>query len=118
MPTPCSRTGPQLACSVNTGGNAWRARKGDIAAPVSRRQGVLSSVGTRAWFQIDREGDRFVTLKTLHESSHWFTCAGLTDIATWSVDRGTCVCVMRSPKQSSGALHAGRPDEIQQEGEG
>jgi hypothetical protein len=34
---------------------------------------LLSAVGTRAWFQIDREGDRFATLKTLHESSHWFT---------------------------------------------
>jgi hypothetical protein len=34
---------------------------------------LLSAVGTRAWFQIDREGDRFATLKTLHESNHWFT---------------------------------------------
>lgn len=34
---------------------------------------LLSAVGTRAWFQIDREGDRFATLKTLHESGHWFT---------------------------------------------
>jgi hypothetical protein len=30
-------------------------------------------MGTRAWFQVDREGDRFATLKTLHESGHWFT---------------------------------------------
>ena len=34
---------------------------------------LLSAVGTRAWFQIDREGGRFATLKTLHESGHWFT---------------------------------------------
>jgi hypothetical protein len=34
---------------------------------------LLSTVGTRAWFQIDREGDRFATLKTLYESGHWFT---------------------------------------------
>jgi hypothetical protein len=33
----------------------------------------LSGVGTRAWFQLDREGDRYATLKTLHESGQWFT---------------------------------------------
>jgi hypothetical protein len=33
----------------------------------------LAASGTRAWFQIDREGDRFATLKALHESGHWFT---------------------------------------------
>jgi hypothetical protein len=34
---------------------------------------LLTAMGTRAWFQVDREGDRFATLKTLHESGHWFT---------------------------------------------
>lgn len=34
---------------------------------------LLSVMGSRAWFQIDREGDRFATLKTLHDSGHWFT---------------------------------------------
>jgi hypothetical protein len=34
---------------------------------------LLSAMGSRAWFQIDREGDRFATLKTLHDSGHWFT---------------------------------------------
>jgi len=33
----------------------------------------LRSVGTRAWFQLDREGDRYATLKTLHETGQWFT---------------------------------------------
>jgi hypothetical protein len=33
----------------------------------------LNAVGSRAWFQIDREGDRYATLKTLQESGHWFT---------------------------------------------
>lgn len=33
----------------------------------------LTGVGTRAWFQVDREGHRYATLKTLHESGHWFT---------------------------------------------
>src|SRR5690606_4867182 len=33
----------------------------------------LTGIGTRAWFQVDREGDRFAALKTLHESGHWFT---------------------------------------------
>lgn len=33
----------------------------------------LSAFGSRPWFQIDREGDRFATLKTLHKSGHWFT---------------------------------------------
>lgn len=28
---------------------------------------------SRAWFQLDREGDRYATLKTLHESGQWFT---------------------------------------------
>ena len=34
---------------------------------------LLTAVGTRAWFQIDREGDRFATLRALHDSGHWFT---------------------------------------------
>jgi len=34
---------------------------------------LLSAMGTRAWFQLDREGDRFATLKALHDSGHWFT---------------------------------------------
>lgn len=29
--------------------------------------------GPRAWFQIDREGDRFWTLFALHRTNHWFT---------------------------------------------
>jgi Transposase Tn5 dimerisation domain len=29
--------------------------------------------GQRAWFQIDREGDRYWTLKALHDSGQWFT---------------------------------------------
>jgi hypothetical protein len=33
----------------------------------------LSAIGSRAWFQLDREGDRYATLKTLHESDQWFT---------------------------------------------
>lgn len=33
----------------------------------------LSENSRRAWFQIDREGDRYATLKTLHESGQWFT---------------------------------------------
>src|SRR5690242_5777078 len=28
---------------------------------------------TRLWFQIDREGDRYATLKTLHSTGQWFT---------------------------------------------
>jgi hypothetical protein len=34
---------------------------------------LLSAVGSRAWFQIDREGDRYATLRTLHDSQQWFT---------------------------------------------
>ena len=33
----------------------------------------LSATGTRAWFLLDREGDRYATLKTLDESGQWFT---------------------------------------------
>jgi hypothetical protein len=33
----------------------------------------LSGSGSKAWFQLDREGDRYATLKTLHESGQWFT---------------------------------------------
>jgi hypothetical protein len=33
----------------------------------------MSANGTRAWLQLDREGDRYATLKTLHESGQWFT---------------------------------------------
>ena len=29
--------------------------------------------GPRAWFQIDREGDRFWTLFAFHRTNHWFT---------------------------------------------
>nr|WP_235880176.1 IS4 family transposase [Polyangium aurulentum] len=28
---------------------------------------------TRVWFQLDREGDRYATLKTLHSTGQWFT---------------------------------------------
>ena len=34
---------------------------------------LLTAVGTRAWFVIDREGDRYATLKALHDSGQWFT---------------------------------------------
>ena len=33
----------------------------------------LSAAGTRAWFQLDREGDRYATLKALNETGQWFT---------------------------------------------
>lgn len=33
----------------------------------------LSAAGTRAWFQLDREGDRYATLKALNETEQWFT---------------------------------------------
>ena len=33
----------------------------------------LRAVGTRAWFQLDREGDRYATLTTLHEAGQRFT---------------------------------------------
>jgi hypothetical protein len=33
----------------------------------------LSAAGARAWFQLDREGDRYATLKALNESQQWFT---------------------------------------------
>lgn len=33
----------------------------------------LAEANTKAWFLIDREGDRYATLKTLHESGQWFT---------------------------------------------
>jgi hypothetical protein len=34
---------------------------------------ALTDVGSKAWFQIDREGDRFWTLKSLRDSGGWFT---------------------------------------------
>ena len=33
----------------------------------------LSAAGARAWFQLDREGDRYATLKALNESQQCFT---------------------------------------------
>ena len=33
----------------------------------------LAEVGSRAWFQVDREGDRYWTLKALRDSGGWFT---------------------------------------------
>jgi hypothetical protein len=33
----------------------------------------LEAVRTKAWFQVDREGDRYALLTTLHRSGHWFT---------------------------------------------
>jgi Transposase DNA-binding/Transposase Tn5 dimerisation domain len=33
----------------------------------------LNASKTRLWFQIDREGDRYATLKTLHSTGEWFT---------------------------------------------
>jgi len=33
----------------------------------------LNASKTRIWFQIDREGDRYATLKTLHNTGEWFT---------------------------------------------
>lgn len=40
---------------------------------IERATSVLSNVGVKAWFQIDREGDRYWTLRTLHDSGQWFT---------------------------------------------
>jgi hypothetical protein len=34
---------------------------------------VLSKAQVKAWFQIDREGDWYWTLRTLHDSGQWFT---------------------------------------------
>lgn len=34
---------------------------------------ALGSVGSKAWFQVDREGDRYWTLKALQDSDGWFT---------------------------------------------
>jgi len=33
----------------------------------------LSGANTRLWFQVDREGDRYATLKALHNTGQWFT---------------------------------------------
>ncbi|MBK9264884.1 MAG: IS4 family transposase [Polyangiaceae bacterium] len=33
----------------------------------------LAASKTRLWFQIDREGDRYATLKSLHDTGQWFT---------------------------------------------
>ncbi|WP_437759400.1 IS4 family transposase [Sorangium sp. So ce1389] len=35
--------------------------------------GRLAGLQTSAWFQVDREGDRYATLKTLQDSGQWFT---------------------------------------------
>lgn len=32
-----------------------------------------SGANTRLWFQVDREGDRYATLKALHHTGQWFT---------------------------------------------
>ncbi|APR78532.1 Hypothetical protein A7982_03882 [Minicystis rosea] len=40
-----------------------------IAASTER----LTEQGSMAWFQIDREGDRYATLKALQECGQWFT---------------------------------------------
>jgi hypothetical protein len=34
---------------------------------------ALAAVGAKAWYQIDREGDRFWTLKALRDSGGWFS---------------------------------------------
>jgi hypothetical protein len=34
---------------------------------------AVTDVGSRAWFQIDREGDRYWTLKALRDTGAWFT---------------------------------------------
>jgi hypothetical protein len=40
---------------------------------IERTTSVLSKAQVKAWFQIDREGDRYWTLKTLYNSGQWFT---------------------------------------------
>ena len=39
----------------------------------SIEQATKALDGQRIWFQIDREGDRYWTLKALHDSGQWFT---------------------------------------------
>ncbi|WP_394827950.1 hypothetical protein [Pendulispora albinea] len=34
---------------------------------------ALTAGGSKAWFQVDREGDRYWTLKALRDSGEWFT---------------------------------------------
>jgi hypothetical protein len=34
---------------------------------------ALASIGSKPWFQVDREGDRYWTLKALQDSGGWFT---------------------------------------------
>jgi|HubBroStandDraft_1064217.scaffolds.fasta_scaffold73442_1 hypothetical protein len=40
---------------------------------IQQASSALRAVASRAWFQLDREGDRYWTLKTLHDSGEWFT---------------------------------------------
>jgi hypothetical protein len=34
---------------------------------------ALAAVGSKAWFQLDREGDRYWTLRAPHDSNQWLT---------------------------------------------
>ena len=43
---------------------------------------ALAAVGSKAWFQIDREGDRLWTLKALRDSGEWSPCARPMRIAS------------------------------------
>lgn len=40
---------------------------------IQQASSALTTAGSKAWFQLDREGDRYWTLKALHDSNEWFT---------------------------------------------
>lgn len=40
---------------------------------IERASAAMAAAGFRAWFQLDREADRYWTLKALHDTGHWFT---------------------------------------------
>jgi hypothetical protein len=40
---------------------------------IGRATRALVLAGSRAWFQVDREGDRYWTLAALHRTGQWFT---------------------------------------------
>ena len=44
---------------------------------IQRASDALSAAGRRAWFQLDREADRYWTLKALHDTGHWFTARSI-----------------------------------------
>ena len=73
---------------------------------------LLSAVGTRAWFQIDREGDlrHLENLARVGPLVH-----RALDLRTSLPCRSTAKRASAScgrPMQSSGALHAGSPDQV------